>query len=343
MEKSIVQTACYCGSGKHYWECHGALQEENVALDAMINRFMRDNPKLVHVEPAGVNGSLLGRGIVFVHVPKTAGTTLNWILYALAVQFHAICFRAFGAVYGQVLGEGKGEAADFLRQTDRDIIRSAGIFIGHVPVSAWDDVMGSRLIAYVTILRDPAERMISHYLHGVDRNGWSADTSVHALVSEGRLVDNLQVRMLAGCADRRQPCDEAMLDAAYAKLRDRFALVGTCERFDAFLAALLGLYNCPDIIYGRRNVTATPIGKTRRESLRGEVADFNRFDTRLYARVREMGDVWVNRVDAASEHPRNPDLLTILDGNGEFLRISRNDLPRLDDMAGRAGCQLVHA
>jgi len=343
MNQTNALTSCFCGSGKHYRDCHGALQGSDVALDTAIDLFMQRNPRVVHVAPSRVEGSLQGRSLVFVHIPKSAGITLNWILYSIAVRFHAVFFRALGTVYGQYMGEGKGEAGDYLRQADPGTVMSASILDGHVPVSIWERVIGARRAAYVTILRDPVERMISNYLHGVSRNGWSADTGMKSLVQSGRLVDNLQVRMLAGCTDARQPCSETMLETAYTKLRRRFALVGVIDRFDAFLAALLGLYGWPDIVYAARNVTAIRVAPERQAALRAEASDYNAFDARLLARVREHGDVWLNGVDASPPQRLSTDLLMILDASSEFLCLPRDELPKLDDFARRANCQLVHA
>jgi hypothetical protein len=335
--------ACFCGSGRKYKNCHGARQATESEHYAIIKSFLLASGQLVHVAPPRAPGSLHGRRLVIVHIPKTAGTTLDRILDALALRSGVGRLRALGTVYGQFMGEGKGEAVEHLRRADPEVLATAEIFSGHVPALLWEPTIDGRRVAYATLLRDPTDRMISHYAFGVSRGGWGRETAIESLVRSGHLVDNVQVRMLAGCDDARQPCDDAMLKTALANLQSRFALIGTTDRFDAFLATLLALYGWPDIIYARYHVGATRIDEPRHTALRAEASAFNTFDAELLARVREHGDVWINCVDAEEPPPRSQDVLMPLWNEGELACISRGDLAGLERLAKEVNCQLTHA
>src|SRR5829696_1924736 len=52
---------------------------------------------------------LRDRTLLFTHVPKTAGTTLDYILRAAAMTQRIPFLRAMGSIYGQFHGAGKGD------------------------------------------------------------------------------------------------------------------------------------------------------------------------------------------------------------------------------------------
>ena len=107
--------------------------------------------------------------------------------------------------------------------------------------------------AYVTILRDPVERTLSHYgylvaprdpaarPHGLLARDtpYRSDLTLKQCLADPRyLPDNLQTRMLVAS---RSPFEELPTDAlaeAQEHLRSRFAFVGTTERLDEFAALL---------------------------------------------------------------------------------------------------------
>jgi SEC-C motif len=338
-----LQPVCFCGSGKRYGDCHGLLWQTDREKYAAIRAFMLANRQLIHVVPGTAPGSLHGRQLVYVHIPKSGGTTLDRILVAIARKYELDRFRVRGTVYGQFMGSGKEDVLDYLAAANRSKLASAAILSGHVPALFWEPSIDGRRAAYTTILRDPVERTMSHYLFGVGRGGWSSETSIENLVHSRQLLDNLQVRMLAGSADGREPCSQAMLERALANLETRFALVGVSDRFDQFLAALLTLYGWPDIIYSRYNVGNTRLPEARQAALRTEAAAFNTFDAALLARVREHGEVWINRVEAATPPPRSHELIVPLAKEGKFACFSRDEISSLIRIANESNCELTHA
>lgn len=319
------------------------LLDPNLNQYEALHAFMRGNPRLTHVTSRVVSGSLHGRRLVNVHIPKTAGTTLDRILNSIALRCGLGHFRALGTVYGQFMGDGKTEAADYLSNARADELSRTSIFSGHIPALAWGPAVGSRAAAYTALLRDPCERMLSQYSFGARRGRWDRSTRIETLVRSGQMADNLQVRMLAGCANGQVRCDEAMLEQAYSNLEARFSLIGVADRFDAFLSALLGLYGWPEIVYARYNVSAIPFQDEARAALREEAAQFNAFDIALVNRVRRHGDVWINQVDKAAPLPASRDLLVPLRTPGEYLYFPCDKIPELREVARQASCTISAA
>ncbi len=176
---------------------------------------------------------------------------------------------------------------------------------------------------YVAILRDPVERTLSHHhvlprsrpnrVPGRQRTGlvppWlppapAGISLAEALVPGGYILDNLQTRMLCGIVS---PYDELPADAlerAKKNLEERFAHVGTTERFDELLALLDLELGWPAIAYRRSRAFA---GRLRREDLSPDllrlVEERNALDRDLHAFAGSLLDRAVERAgpDLAAE------------------------------------------
>ena len=289
--------------------------------------------RLSHVRAAPCAGQLADRRLLFLHVPKAAGTTLDYILAALADETGAGFRRIPGTLYGQYLGPAKAETVAALDALGEPPFARARFVTGHLPHRPPDAFDGADP-APVTLLRDPVARMLSHYRYGVERGGWTEDASLARLVEDGRLCNNLQTRQLAGCLDAREPCDDAMLARAQENLAAHYAVVGQTENFDGFLAALIALFGWPELLYGRRQVTSRRLDPARLAALADEAGHFNRFDARLLAGVRQKGDPWLNRLDPGRPPARPGHALVVAPGlSVERKGHGRVALDALDDFA----------
>ncbi|HKW39302.1 MAG TPA: sulfotransferase domain-containing protein [Burkholderiales bacterium] len=239
--------------------------------------------------PQGDRGSL----IAFVHIPKTAGTTLNSIL---AQQYSPDELH-------EVMMRGMSWIAPQARLVPKPLIslskihrlkaalrcpRRLRLIHGHFDLSLLRVFpAGARCF---TLLRDPVDRAISHYYH---YRRMTADP-VHALAMRSTLaqwvsacglveMDNGQTRRLAG--EMNLPCgrvNAGMLERAKSNLA-RFAVVGLTERFEESLVLLQRAFR-----WELRGFQAHNVGKNRppraevgEDALRA-MEDSNRFDLELY-------------------------------------------------------------
>lgn len=240
------------------------------------------------------NSSQSERAIVFLHIPKTAGTTL-----------HRIIERQYrpGELYspGLTEGHGVGELAK-LSDERRAEIRMFRGHMGfgvdkHLPVPS----------TYMTILREPIDRVISyyyfirrtpgHYLHDFVTSGESdlkafIDSEAHVM------TDNAQTRVLSGVwhGPRFGGCTDEMLETAKRNLRDRFAVVGLTERFDETLLLMKKAFGWGNVFYTRQNVSSQ---RPRREELAPEtlqaIASTNQLDIALYRYATDLFEEQVVR------------------------------------------------
>ncbi len=190
--------------------------------------------------------------VIFLHIPKTAGTTVHRLLDSE--------YRP-EEVY-TVLRQGE-RFADFteLPTAERAQIR---MLKGHFHFGAHRAL--PQPARYFTILREPVERVISNYHFLCEHTELMLSGEVTArhrnlrdfAVNGGPLpTDNVQTRYLAGVGDEvpQGQCTEAMLAQARRNLREHFDFVGLMERFDETLVFLKRHYGWRFRAYGFRNTT----------------------------------------------------------------------------------------
>lgn len=228
--------------------------------------------------------------LVFLHVPKTAGSTLKWIIARqypigttmtiesenLLTQYHA--FLALPL----------------------DVRRCLRCVQGHVPfgVHRWLP-QGAR---YITMLRDPVEWTMSFHAY-VRRMAFFDDhpdltlfRGVRGLDLDGFvsfLIDSnmadMQTRMISGQTDLSRhlppyaPLTDDALDCAKRNLREYFDCIGLVERFDESLLLMKRKLGWGNVHYRRLNVSE---GRNKRAELSPttlqRILDCNRRDVELY-------------------------------------------------------------
>ncbi len=223
---------------------------------------------------------------IFVHVPKTAGTSL----VAMLRQEHGR-----SAVWGMYGEERDALVEQYLAlpANERAQIRA---ITGHVEFGVHRFVAGP--VRYVTMLRDPIDRVVSHYHYArrVTSEEW-ARRALEGVVSLDDYVtrspdapkfNNAHVRFLGGdLRESELPPTRHMLDCAKRNL-ERFAVVGLQERFDESVLLMrraLG-WGWPSL--RQHNVTAErPHVGTLDAHTRDLIAEHNALDLELYAFGRE--------------------------------------------------------
>lgn len=216
--------------------------------------------------------------ICFVHVPKTAGATMRDVLT-----------RAFPPA---------ANGGNWLNDPDRTRAKVAHyaatpgtVVMGHVPYGVYVDEMPADA-RYVTLLREPVDRVLSHYHRHIERRripGRELVTSLAAAFQSRSLeLSNLATRLLSD--DPAREPDTRSLDEATANL-GRFTFVGLQDRFDESVVLLLrALGVTAPIPYGAsRHVNEDrPAANTLSHANRRLVVERNALDVALYAHARNL-------------------------------------------------------
>ena len=215
--------------------------------------------------------------LIFLHLPKTAGQTLVHIMK-----------RQYGP--DAVLSLYSSSFGEELRMMPRQQTDTIRLIIGHLYFGVHSFFPG--LSIYLTMLRDPVDRIISHY-YFVRSNpthylySLAQQTSLaEFIVSCNRLEpNNDQTRLLAGkdyLPDSGE-CTQEMLPMAKKNLQEHFSVVGLTEEFDVSLLLFKHILNWKTPFYVRRNVTRQ---RPRKEEISKKtlavIEQYNKLDMELY-------------------------------------------------------------
>ena len=242
--------------------------------------------KQILFEPAGPRAPVEAP-LVFIHIPKTAGTTLGVLLR----HYYG---DAFLGIQTNVAVDAERTRKRVARKLGR---RHARAIKGHFTVGVSDLFPADA--CFVTLLRDPIDRTLSHYHQVVSRGSpWRPDwlppgspelTLAECLQPRSYVPDNLQTRMLCGLVSPWDELPPNALERAKQNLVERFAYVGTAERFNEFLSLLNVELGWPTVAY---KAARTHSGRPRAEDLSAEelrqVEEANLLDRQLHAYAGEL-------------------------------------------------------
>jgi hypothetical protein len=238
------------------------------------------------------------RLLVFVHVPKTAGTTLRSVL---SMNEPGSRSRALGNVFKGGGGISKTMIGG-LRDGNGPDLRGVKLVRGHFPLGIREylpkHLPKERQLRCFTFLREPADRTLSHYFairaggSGHELPPLGAEATLEDALAGGYLHDNLHTRMLSGLPEPFDEVDEAMLEQAKHNLREGLACFGLTERFDESLVLAKQRLGLRSILYrsSARVNTARPRGDEIPEELRRAAERCNRYDIELYRYAQQLFD-----------------------------------------------------
>jgi hypothetical protein len=248
--------------------------------------------------------------LLFVHIPKTAGTAMHSILNVNPVG------RPKAQLRGRNVFRGGGgierSIYDYLRDAEASSFRHYRMIGGHYPLGIRDCLPPAlkkrRELQYLTFLRDPVDRMLSHFFAVLGEHGGSPDpsqgkkklvlsplaaqASLEDAMAGGYLHDNLHTRMLSGLPEPFGEVTEETLERAKENLRDPRLVFGLTERFDESLVLIkrrLGL-RCILSRSDPRINQVRPRGQEVPVELAAAAEESNRYDMELYRYARELFD-----------------------------------------------------
>jgi len=231
--------------------------------------------------------------LIFLHLPKTAGSTLRGTIER---QYNSSSIlHLYESDFGEELAAIPPSQMDRLR-----------VVIGHFYFGAHTFL--SKPSAYITLLRDPIERIVSHYYYArrapshyfydsarklslkefVEYCSRMSNKSGTAL---GYCSDNDQTRQLAGQCGVPSfgTSSDEMLNIAKRNLAEHFAVVGITEEFDRSLILITRILGWRHPFYTRQNVTRR---HPRKDELPQETLDviqaYNELDLELYCYAEKL-------------------------------------------------------
>lgn len=265
---------------------------------------------------------------MFLHIPKTAGMTMRRFLVrqygvdeifatawggkarsddgSLSIGMFVEEFGAAGIFIGVRYTEAiwfpeslQAAASRFHQLPNERRVRVRLLYGKHVEFGLHEYL--SQQISYFTLLREPVDRVLSHYHFARERRLVPKGMSLHEHIS-AHVESNLQTRMLAGLSGRNGlPAPAEMLERAKDNLRS-CAVVGLAERFDETMLLLRETFGWRTPFYERRNIGRHRLSRKAIEAdtLRRIAAD-NQLDVALYEYARELFEVQVRRCNSTRQ------------------------------------------
>lgn len=222
---------------------------------------------------------------VFIHVPKTGGSTVRTVL---TQNYREDQMRAFD-----------GSEADFraFLAGDGTFTGRTRILHGHVPLGV-ERGTEVPLVRRVTMLREPISRLVSDYLFSMSpESGYHekvicADMSFLEFAGEGTggLLRNAQSKWISGIhpLEGAELDDGQLFDRAVAAL-DQYQVVGINEMLPETLLLFARALKWRPPVY--QSVNVSPLSKSYLAYMPSDVAlkvaDLNRVDIELYRLVQE--------------------------------------------------------
>lgn len=253
----------------------------------------------------------------FLHIPKTAGTTLNDILRANYPE-------------GTVLDAYDAKGYRRVRELTEADLETLHLVQGHMFVHDFDELLEGQVpILAMTFLRDPVARVLSEYrflkswpgqhlYELMNKDNISLEEFVATerpeLIHHGK---NLMTKSLCGAV--KNDTDDAMLERAWKNLSQRFACFGLVERFDESLLLLKLALGLSTIFYEQRNVNPdrqTPVDLS--PSTVALIETHNQLDRKLFTRATALLDKRISTLGT----PFAKELKTFRMVNERFQRIA---------------------
>lgn len=226
----------------------------------------------------------MGRPYFFLHIPKTAGTTLNNVFDknlasgAVLDLYTEDQHRAFGDVC-------------YERIAEYSLVR------GHVFITDFAELLdGPVRFKVFTFLRDPIQRVISEYnflkrwpkSHLYDfLNRENVSLLEYVTSDHGMLRRRGRNNMVNSLSGTRGADLGERLELAWNHLSERFCFFGILERFDESLLMLRKEMGLDSTFYEKQNVRIAErnVGVSREEY--DILCECNRYDLLLYERAVE--------------------------------------------------------
>ena len=155
--------------------------------------------------------------VLFFHVPKSAGTTLSVALSWL--------FKKQTRIPGSLFinnGKGGKTAYELFNECPSyDVYNKFNFLYGHLPYEITN--LLQRKFFKISLIRDPVERVFSHYNWMINRGYCTKDDDLQSLFNANKISRNTITNQFSGIGYKNKNNDQSLM-LAYENLSNNIAL-----------------------------------------------------------------------------------------------------------------------
>ena len=272
--------------------------------------------------------------VIFLHIPKCAGSTLRNVIER---QYPS------GQTYRISPNPSPRESIREFKNLPESEQESIRALSGHGGFSGLHNYLPGKT-EYVTLLRNPIDRVISNYYYVRRTEGHrhyetAREMSLREYVTSGvnKALDNQMVRSIAGsgAGGKNEEADAERFRQAKENLNKYFGVVGLVEYFDKSILLMKQHFGWGDVSYQKRNVSSNrPAKEDLPVSLREEIEERNHWDRKLYEYGEQQLNRKLNKSDLRLELRWLQFRCWLQGRTGSLLRNSRAAAGHLLDRAG---------
>ena len=220
------------------------------------------------------NTKRLKKPLFFFHVPKCAGTTFAVLISHLFVKTH----RLFGPLFKNNDKGGQTAYENYLENEKLINNNNLQFLYGHIPFEIYERL--KKKYFFISILRDPIERCISHYAWIINRGICSKKDDIDELFKKNILPRNVITNQFSGIGLTDQNSSESPI-LALDNLKNKIDLLIKSEDLFKLLNFIISAYNLPNLFFQNQQVNYNKI-KISKKNIE-KIKSYNEQDIIIYS------------------------------------------------------------
>lgn len=219
--------------------------------------------------------------LIFLHIPKTGGTTLDGIFSCVATyneqKYHRFPITDYNPPV--LITPGWVGAWNAIVNTKASLKSSVNSVAAHAPFGMHE--LFDRPCRYLSVIREPVAREISsynfHYTNFLEKQ-----SSLLELIKNRQLVDNPQTRMLCGKDYMKGDSSQEWLDVVKQNVKKYYALLGVTDCIPELLQTIITCNGWPNLIYPDVKITRDKKIERPSDELLETITTYHYLDVQLY-------------------------------------------------------------
>ena len=214
--------------------------------------------------------------IFFYHVPKCAGTTFVVLISHLFQVTH----RLNGPLFKDNDKGGPTGYEMYLKNENLINSNKLDFLYGHVPFEIHNKLNQNYL--FVTTIREPVQRCISHYSWGLNRGYYSTKDDVEDLFLKNKIPRNTIVNQFSGIGLSKPDSDQS-IELSLNNIVNKIDLIFDVDDVVKLLNLIISTYNLPNLFFQNQQTNFKKV--TVSDKNIKVIKKYNQMDSVLYSKL----------------------------------------------------------